>query len=914
MGNLRRRPPSEGLPPFRSASLLLPMLPRRSPRLRSPFAALLLLALGFAACTSVEEAPRSSREEQVPSPDVVPHTTRTRALELGAGPPPTEHWLDADAEQREKSRRKAWFQEIHRATPGIDWQLLEERNELDQIEKRNLLSQRRAAGPLVASPWVERGSENLAGRMHVAVRSTDGETLYAGSSLGGVWRGDLDGTNWTPIGDNLAGGAHWLAVTSGTNPSDPDAVLAATDGGRVHVSRDLGATWLPPTGLPSLNRVHRVLTASDGSETVFLVGRVGSGWYLYRSTDRLQSFQQIRSYGAFAGDVWMPRDGGGTLWFLGSGKVDTSTDYGATWTTVGSSMGGSGAELCGSEAGAPRLWAIFDKATRELHRSDDAGATWTYVRDVTDYWGSLNASITDVDTFAWGGVEVWRTTDAGALFSVVNNWWEYYGSEADRLHADIPGIDVLANPGGGETWYVATDGGLYESTDALDTVRNLSLEGLRVSQYYTTHTSSANPKHLLAGAQDQGYQRTDLDPAADKTTLDFEQLISGDYGHLTTGDGTHRYVFSTYPGFILAQVGETSPSLYQVSFPAGEQNAWLPPVVASTVAPKNFYFCATRLWRYRKDTGSNSWTSSLWSTYDFQGSSGEYVSAFQFSPADPDRAYAATNRGRLFWSDDRGITWNPSASTGPDAHYFYGTALEPSALDPDVVVVAGSGYGTDPVYRSTDGGQTFQPWSEGLPSTLVYCLAEAPDGSGDLFCGTETAAYRRQPGGIWEDLTANEAPVTIYWSVEALPHENTMRFGTYGRGIWDYQIDPQARCVAQNGEGTNANCFRCVELPVLGGTFEVVVDASAHPGATLTGFLVVERPAEGVFLPGGEVLVDLGSPRYYQTTAATSGGEDTFTLPVPNDPAAAGLLSYAQGYVLGGGYELCNRLEIVLGD
>ena len=47
----------------------------------------------------------------------------------------------------------------------------------------------------------------------------------------------------------------------------------------------------------------------------------------------------------------------------------------------------------------------------------------------------------------------------------------------------------------------------------------------------------------------------------------------------------------------------------------------------------------------------------------------------------------------------------------------------------------------------------------------------------------------REPGATsWVDITGNQAPITIYWSVEALPRGNTLRFGTYGRGIWDYKV------------------------------------------------------------------------------------------------------------------------------
>ncbi|HED66283.1 MAG TPA: hypothetical protein ENJ09_12100 [Planctomycetes bacterium] len=846
-----------------------------------------------------------------------PEVQPARSLELGAGPPPTENWLDPDAEAREKAERKAWIAARHRAVPGVDWRAVEAENRRAEIAKRNRIGQAILRGaPVPASPWVERGSENQAGRMYVAALSPDGTTLFAGSAAGGVWRAAPDGTGWTPIGDNLAGGAHHLAVVSGAAPGDPAVVLAATYGGEVHVTRDDGMTWVVPAGLPSLSRVKRVLVSSDGTETCYLVGRTSGKTKLWRSTDGLLSFQLVRTFGSFEGDIWTPRTGSGDLYFLGTAKLDVSTDHGDTWTTVGPGPGGSSAELVGCEAGAPRLWAVFHRNNaEELHRSDDGGASFTFLRNLSDYWETLNASITDPDLFAYGGVEAWRTTDGGASFSKINSWGSYYGNPANRLHADIQGMVVLPTGPVGETWYVGTDGGLYRSQDRLGSVKNTSLSGLRVSQYYSTLTSAANPLHVIAGAQDQGYQWASTPPNANSTRIDFDQLISGDYGHLTSRDGTHAWVFCTYPGFILAQRGEDSPSLYQVSFPSGEQNAWLPPVVASNIDRKNFFFLATRLWNYQKNSGSNSWTSQIWSTQNFQGSSGEYLTGFTFSPVDTQRAYAVTNRGRLFYSGDRGKTWTESASTGPNAHYFYGTALIASRLDADTVWVGGSGYGVPAVYRSTDGGQTFQAWGDGLPSTLVYCLAEAPDGSGVVFAGTELAAWKRGPNdAAWVDITGADAPATTYWSVEALPNENTMRFGTYGRGIWDYQIDPVARCTVQNGSGTNRVCFTCTSTPTLGSSWQVQVDASGHAGATFSGFVIYDRPSLGTTWNGSEVLVDLSGQKLYQVLAVSSGGLDSFSIPLPSDPSLAGLLSYAQGFVLGGTGELCNSLEIVLGN
>jgi len=46
--------------------------------------------------------------------------------------------------------------------------------------------------------------------------------------------------------------------------------------------------------------------------------------------------------------------------------------------------------------------------------------------------------------------------------------------------------------------------------------------------------------------------------------------------------------------------------------------------------------------------------------------------------------------------------------------------------------------------------------------------------------------------GIWEDLAGISAPDQTYWSVEYIPELNTARFGTYGRGIWDFIMDDES--------------------------------------------------------------------------------------------------------------------------
>lgn len=739
---------------------------------------------------------------------ITPGAGRVRGARLGLPEPvPLDEALRGDREFTQKSRRKAWFRELHKTPDGVDWRAIERENGLRQVQKRNALAGM-AAPPELGGTWVERGSDNQAGRSHAAGRTPDG-ALYVGSALGGVWKGTVDGEDWTPIGDDLYGGAHQLVVTPSDVWGEPPVVLAAATWGRVHVSTDDGETWEVPSGLPAVWRTHRLIQGGDG--TIYFITNDGYDRVLSRSDDGGRTFEALLSLGDWDGDVWVPRTLDTTVYLVNNGELWVSDDRGDSWASVGVLPGaGSGARLVGSEAGAPRLYApVTDDGSRwRLLRSDDAGETWTELTEMGDYWGALNASIVDPDIFMWGGVEVHRTGNGGASFSVVNSWGEYYGDPDRYLHADIMGINVYPDDDGGETWYINTDGGTYESTDGVRTVSNLSLDGLRISQYYDVLTSSANPAHIAAGSQDQGYQVTQ-GMEQDDSVLQFAQALSGDYGHLSSSDGSHALVYSTYPGFMLVQIGEDSPYLGSGDFPPG-QRGWLPMVTADPVDPEVAYLTGAELYRYTRSSDVE-WDYERWGDHSFSSDGYEYLSALVFAPTDPDRVYGATSYGRFFVSDDHGETWRESADTGPDSHYFYGTSIAVSPSNADIAYAGGNGYSEPGVYRTADGGETWEPWSEGLPDTLVYALTITLDGSETVFAGTETAAYRRGPDDAeWVDITGGDAPVTLYWSAETLVHENTVRFGTYGRGIWDYQMETPdcypAVDTDLDGHDCNADC------------------------------------------------------------------------------------------------------------
>ena len=59
-----------------------------------------------------------------------------------------------------------------------------------------------------------------------------------------------------------------------------------------------------------------------------------------------------------------------------------------------------------------------------------------------------------------------------------------------------------------------------------------------------------------------------------------------------------------------------------------------------------------------------------------------------------------------------------------------------------------------------------------------------------IFAATEVGPYMYVAAdSMWYDIAGNIAPEEVYWSVEYVPQIRAARFGSYGRGIWDYTID-----------------------------------------------------------------------------------------------------------------------------
>lgn len=728
----------------------------------------------------------------------------------------TYHDSELNREDRKefKEQREAWLRDMHRADPGVNVTVLSEEV---RAAKRALRREKGAsvqeAGesfqimPSLRGSWNERGSRNQAGRTRSADIDFESNSIYVSADGGQIWKGTLEGKNWKPLNDdqrfpNVRG---LDVIRSGDRLR-----VVVTYSNTIQYTDNDGATWFPSEGLNDIRSsggFRRSIT-TDGPQPVIYA--VGNEWdyeerrsfgVLYRSTDEGTTFSKVRRFESDrTTDIWSP-PGTNFAYVLHDDTLSKVLPNGPMEvvstplvTDVGESITGTQVYLRGQNE--ETIYILTQRSGTRVYATPDKGENWIETGTTTSLFdpNSFDASPSYSGMIVVGGVETMYSIDAGFTWDTVNKWPAYYGSPHNRLHADVPFIKFLTKPNGTEMVIVSTDGGVYISEDSLKTVRNLSLSGLTNSQYYSVYTSRVDTNYVFAGAQDQGFQRATIDHGG---VLEFDQTISGDYGHISSGD-SGKTLWTDYPGFAMYYRDAREESMgrgVSLDFPT-TGHLWIPPLVTDPDTPTVAYMAGgrvtsgTRLIRYKYYTTGDMTADEL--EYDFSrpGANGA-ISGFGISPVDTDVWYVITSSNTFFTSRDRGSSWTLSEEfDAPDGHYFYGVSVLPSKSRPGTVYLAGAGYSNPGVWVSHDYGVTFTEMSDGLPPMLIYDI----DASSDdrfIFAATTVGPYMYiADSARWFDVSAGGAPDQNYWSVDYIEQNKVARFGTYGRGIWDLRLEP----------------------------------------------------------------------------------------------------------------------------
>lgn len=112
--------------------------------------------------------------------------------------------------------------------------------------------------------------------------------------------------------------------------------------------------------------------------------------------------------------------------------------------------------------------------------------------------------------------------------------------------------------------------------------------------------------------------------------------------------------------------------------------------------------------------------------------------------------------------------------------------------------------------------------------------------------------------------------------------------------------------------GGNRACYSA-DAPVLGTTWTGTV--AGGPTANLIAIMGYQGASSGPNTSGGSLLVDLASPQIFVLVTPSAGLNTTLMNVVPADSSLLGFSLATQGVVIGGGaFELCNAVDLVLGN
>jgi hypothetical protein len=775
-----------------------------------------------------------------------------------------------------KQKREEWIRDMHRCEPGVDWRIIDEQTRIskyllkqDEINKsgnnRLLNGAESIAGGKIKGEWIEKGSNNQAGRVMTADIDFDINFIYLISAGGNIWKGPLEGNNWTCLNNTQkfhGSLIRLLDIDDGSVPKQTKKRILVAESKSIMCSDDDGITWQTAKGTENIKNwgdVLRTVVLNDKNNTIYLISNEWDyqNWrsvsILYKSDDKGENFAKVMTYGSTQSrlDLWAPRYDGANAYLIHEDTLFTLDGSGirpefniCSWEPPDGKLSSAKAFIlqgCFSENGN-YLYLVMrtnSNPTEHFYFSLDMGKTWTKKGNLD--FGPFTSNSFRVSTFDetlmfYGGVDLYYSINTGKDWKKINGWGEYYGDPATKLHADIPSVDIFRTPDGNEVYLISTDGGLYISDDYLSSVRNISLQSLNISQYYDILTSELKPEVVFAGAQAQGFQRCTSDSGK---TLSFNQLISGDYGHLTSSDGGNT-LWSVYPGFALIYTSAIG-QYKQLSWKFKEENwMWMPHIIAVPDSPDMAYIAAggdsgSYLWRLKIETnGINDQKLG----FDFSSASeGGRLATIGISTFNTAYMYALTNNGRFFYSTDEGESWATNKDfAAPGSHYFYGGCIVPSNRQLGRLFIAGSGYNTHSVYVSNNHGKTFFPADSGLPKTLIYGLAQSDDEK-LLFAATEVGPYVYiVEDSVWYDLSGLSAPDQLYWSVEYIPSKKTARFGTYGRGIWDFRIDELKTAINDTKPTITPKLSIEVSPVPFNGTLSITLSADRNSTASVKVF------------------------------------------------------------------------------
>lgn len=653
--------------------------------------------------------------------------------------------------------------------------------------------------------------------------------FYIGVNNGGIWKTTDLGRTWNPIFDEQSTGSIGDVAVA---PSDPNILYAGSGeglqrpdlsvGNGMYRSGDAGKTW-QWLGLKEVQQIGGLAIHPADPNTVFVaalghpygpnpergVYRTSDGgktWtkslYIDENTGAIQVCFDPQDPDIVYADMWAGRQGPweNGAWNGKNSGLFKSTDGGKTWRkltnglpTTDQGLGRIG--FCIAPSDSKRMYATVDAGKEGgIYRSDDGGENWKRIQSDNRFWGrgsdfaEIKVDPKNADIVYSANVVTWKSVDGGY------NWKAFRGAPGgDDYHR------IWINPNDPKIILIASDQGAIVTVNGGETFS--SWYNQPTAQFYHVSTDNAFPYNVYGSQQESG--SVGIASRGNDGAITFREwhpVGVEEYGYVAVDPLNENIIYGGKISRFDKRTGQVQNISPQLTRPGKYRFLRTAPVLFSPIDKKTMYFAGNVL--FKTTSGGKSWdvispdlSREAW---DIPASVGIYTNAemktmprrgviYTIAPSfkDINTIWCGTDDGLIHLTRDGGKHWT-NVTPPAISSWSKVSLMEASHFDNNTAYAAVNRIRCDDmkphIYKTTDGGKSWQEIVNGLPEDPINAVREDPTTKGLLYAGSERAVYfSLDDGAHWQSLRQNMPATSIRDLV--IKHDDIV-VGTHGRSFW----------------------------------------------------------------------------------------------------------------------------------